>query len=99
MAAPSAVWRGLAVCDTKGMKKRLPDAVLPLKPVEKLVWLYIDRYPGEHSVRSIDDALGVYSGRALPSLVELGLLVEEEPATRSKGGKYRTTIPAKEKAE
>lgn len=72
------------------MKKRLPAAVLPLKPVEKLVWLYVDRHPGEHSVASLNEALGVYSGRALPALVAAGLLVEEEAPTNRKPGKYRT---------
>lgn len=72
------------------MKKRLPDAVLPLKPVEKLVWLYVDRHPGEHSTASLSDALGVYAGRALPALLAAGLIVQEEAPTNRTPGKYRT---------
>lgn len=85
---------GLARCNTSDMKKRLPDAVRELEAVPKLIWLYIDRYPGEYSVRGLQDILGVHAGRALPALIEAGLLIEEEPATRSKGGKYRAVTPA-----
>lgn len=84
------------------MKKRLPDAVRQLTPVEKLIWLYVDRYPGLHSGTTLSDALGVYAGRALPALVDLGLLVQEEPPTRSAPGRYRavtTPAPAQKRAE
>ena len=76
-------------CNTDGMKKHLPEAVKGRTPIEKLVWLYVDRYPGEHSVRSLVDALGVYADRALPALVRDGLLIEEEAPAGSKLGKYR----------
>ena len=75
------------------MKKRLPEAVRQLDAVPKLVWLYIDRYPGVHSVRSLEDALGVHPGRALPALVEAGLLVQEERSAGTRPGKYRTADP------
>ncbi len=75
------------------MKKNLPDAVKARTPSEKLVWLYIDRYPGEHSVRSLHAALGVTADRALPALVRDGLLIEEEPAAGSRLGKYRAVTP------
>ena len=81
------------------MKRRLPDAVRDLRPVEKLVWLYVDRYPGEHSINSLEDALGVDPGRALASLRSLGLIEELEAATRSKGGRYRAVpIPTSKAA-
>ncbi len=72
------------------MKKRLPEAVRQLDAVPKLVWLYIDRYPGPHSVRSLEDALGVHPGRALPALVDAGLLIQEERSVGTRPGKYRT---------
>ncbi len=59
--------------------------------MEKLVWLYVDRWPGEHSVSSLDAALGVYAGRALAALVEDGLLIEEVSPSARKAGSYRTS--------
>lgn len=40
------------------MQKILPAAVRQLDAVPKIVWLYIDRYPGQYSVRSLQPALG-----------------------------------------
>lgn len=51
-------------------------------PPEKLVWPYIDRYPGEHCVRSLHAALGVIADRALTAHVRDGLLAEELTQTR-----------------
>lgn len=75
------------------MKKNLPEAVKARTPSEKLVWLYIDRYPGKHSVRSLLDAIGVTADRALPALVRDGLLIEEEPPAGARLGTYRTADP------
>lgn len=72
------------------MKRNLPAAVKTRTPTEKLVWLYIDRYPGQHSVRSLHTALGVNPDRALPGLVRDGLVIEEEPPAGSVPGTYRT---------
>ncbi|MEF2280040.1 hypothetical protein V3W47_17235 [Deinococcus sp. YIM 134068] len=80
------------------MERRLPEAVRERTPVEKLVWLYVRQYPGQHSVASLDKALGVYPARALNALVDAGLLIEEEPPTRMKGGKYRAILPSPEEA-
>lgn len=87
--APSSANGSAADCYPEPMRKRLPAAVLPLKPVEKLVWLYINDHPGEYSGAALSEALGVYSARALASLVELGLLVQEVAPTSRTPGKYR----------
>lgn len=76
------------------MRRKLPESVRALEPVTKLVWLYISEFPGEHSVRSLSDVLGVYAGRALPALVAAGLLLQEEPPAARKGGRYRAIVPA-----
>jgi hypothetical protein len=76
------------------MKKNLPEAVKTRTPTEKLVWLYLDRYPGQHSVRSLHAALGVNADRALPGLVRDGLVIEEEAPAGSRLGKYRAVSPA-----
>lgn len=78
------------------MRRNLPEAVRALEPVTKLVWLYISEFPGEYSVRSLSDLLGVHAGRALPALVAAGLLLQEEPPTARKGGRYRAALPAPE---
>lgn len=78
-----------AECDNAPMRKRLPAALLTRTPVEKLVWLYVDKFPGEHSGESLETALGVYANRALAALVKDGLLVEEEAPAARKAGKYR----------
>lgn len=72
------------------MKKRLPEALRKLPAVPKLVWLYIDKYPGQHSVRSLTDALGIHPVTALPELVAAGLLVEEQAPAGARPGTYRT---------
>lgn len=77
-------------CNTVRMKKRLPEPIRALPAVPKLVWLYIDKYPGQHSVRSLTDALGVHPVTALPELVAAGLLIEEVAPAGSRPGKYRT---------
>lgn len=96
VAAPllSSLTSSLARCNTVSMKKRLPEAVRELDAVPKLVWVYIDRYPGRHSARSLEDALGGYPGRALPNLVKAGLLIQEERAVGTRLGKYRAIDPA-----
>lgn len=84
------------------MRKRLPDAVRSLDAVPKLIWCYVDCYPGAHSVKSLKRDLGVEAGRALPALVAAGLLIEEEAPTRRTPGKYRavsTPAPAQEREE
>lgn len=81
------------------MKKRLPDAVRALRPVERLVWLYIDRYPGEHSIKSLEYALGSHPGRALPSLLALGLVIQDEASVGTRLGKYHAVTPAQEEEE
>lgn len=80
---------GHAICNTRAMKKNLPEAVKVRPPTEKIVWMYIDRFPGEHSVRSLHAALGVNAGRAFPALLADGLLIEEEAPAGSRLGKYR----------
>ena len=97
--------RILAECDNVPMRKRLPTALLTRTPVEKLVWLYVDKFPGEHSGESLETALGVYANRALAALVKDGLLVEEEAPAARKAGKYRAVTappmpaPAQEREE
>lgn len=86
---PAFPFGSVGECDTPPMKKNLPDIVKERTPTEKLVWLYIDRYPGRHSVRSLRAALGVNADRALPALVEDGLLVEEEVPIGARLGFYR----------
>ncbi|THF69256.1 hypothetical protein E7T06_12800 [Deinococcus sp. Arct2-2] len=71
------------------MDKLLPDALRPLPATSKLVWLYIHRYPGSHSIRSLQAALGSTAGRALPTLLQAGLLVQEEAPRGRRLGKYR----------
>lgn len=72
------------------MKKRLPEVVRKLPAVPKLVWLYIDQYPGQHSVRTLHDALGIVPSTAIPDLVAAGLLLEEIAPAGSRPGQYRT---------
>ncbi|ANE44354.1 MarR family transcriptional regulator [Deinococcus puniceus] len=72
------------------MDKSLPAALRPLPATCKLVWLYIHQYPGYHSVRSLEAALGSTAGRALPNLLQAGLLVQEEAPVGRRSGKYRT---------
>ena len=71
------------------VKKSLPDAVKTRTPTEKIVWMYIDRYPGQHSVRSIAAALGVTPARALAALVRDGLILEDEAPAGTRPGTYR----------
>lgn len=80
------------------MKRTLPDDIKIRTPSEKIVWMYIDRYPGEHSVRSIENALGITAGRALSALVKDGLIIEEEAPRGPKLGKYRAAAIAKKPA-
>jgi hypothetical protein len=82
---------GLAMCHTEPMRKQLPPAFLELRPVEKILWLYINAHPGQYSSEELGRLLGVYAGRALPALVAAGMLVQEEPPTNREGGRYRTT--------
>jgi hypothetical protein len=72
------------------MQRHLPAEVMTRTPSEKLVWLYIDRYPGEHSARSLYRALGLYVDRALPGLVRDGLVIEEAAPAGARPGKYHT---------
>lgn len=72
------------------VKKRLPEPLRKLPAVPKLVWLYIDKYPGQHSVRSLTHALGIHPVSALPELVAAGLLIEEEAPAGARPGRYRT---------
>jgi hypothetical protein len=71
------------------MEKLLPDALRRLPATTKLVWLYIKQYPGSHSVRSLQAALGSTAGRALPTLLHAGLIVQEEAPKGRRLGKYR----------
>lgn len=81
-------------CETgQTMKKQLPEAVKARTPSEKIIWMYIDRWPGEHSVRSLYDALGVTADRALPALVRDGLLIQETAPAGSRLGQYRAVMP------
>ena len=68
----------------------LPDAVMPLTAAQKLIWLYIDRYPGEHSVHSLYAALGVTADRAFAALLASGALVQEQEPMGARVGRYRT---------
>ena len=74
------------------MEKQLPETVKVRTPNEKLIWLYIDRWPGEHSARSLHDALGLAADRALPALVRDGLLIEEVAPAGSQPGRYRAAV-------
>ncbi|UQN05089.1 hypothetical protein [Deinococcus sp. QL22] len=74
------------------MDKSLPAALRPLPATSKLVWLYIHQYPGHHSVRSLEAALGSTAGRALPTLLRAGLLVQQEAPMGRRPGKYRTVF-------
>jgi hypothetical protein len=56
---------------------------------QKLAYLWVRANPGEHSARSLRAALGVRMDGVLPSLTEMGLLIEEQPPAGSVSGKYR----------
>lgn len=85
-------------CNTKGMKKRLPEPIRALPAVPKLVWLYIEQFPGQHSVRTLNDALGIMPSTAIPDLLAAGLLVEDAAPAGSRPGTYRVAdLPAEPK--
>ena len=73
--------------------KKLPPAIRDLAPSEKLAWLYIRAHPGQHSVRSLETALGGRFPKVLRTLVAAGLLVEESPPRGVIPGTYRAVTP------
>ncbi|MDB5046058.1 MAG: hypothetical protein JWQ08_2108 [Deinococcus sp.] len=81
------------------MDKMLPGCLSRLSATAKLVWLYVDQYPGHHSVRSLQAALGITAGRALSNLVKQGLLIQEEAPQGRRLGKYRTAPLQTDRAE
>ena len=71
--------------------RRLPPALHPHSPAEKLAWLHIHANPGEHSARQMADELGGSPrtwAQAIAALLRAGLLREDEPAAGPKPGKY-----------
>jgi hypothetical protein len=74
--------RRSGTCQTAAMQRHLPAEVMTRTPSEKLVWLYIDRDPGEHSARSLY--------RAPPGLVRGGLVIEEIAPAGARPGKHHT---------
>lgn len=74
--------------------KKLPDDVRELFPAEKLAWWYISENPGEHSARSLVEALGggpVTWARTIKNLVAAGLVIEERAPGGKTPGAYRVS--------
>ena len=76
-----------------GNVKRLPPPLLAddVSAIEKLVYMWIRDQPGEHSTRSLDDALGERTRAALSSLVQRGVVIQETPSSGRRPGTYRAT--------
>lgn len=72
--------------------KQLPPPLLGDTTVKALVYLWVRMNPGEHSARSLQQALGRQVGTALGELVRDGLLIEEEPPAGRRPGKYRDAL-------